>query len=297
MIAAHLRGRHRASSQPLSHIGLVAYVRIVFWLGVFRVAALVNSKLPIMPFQNQASLERDATKSRSSSRSKPAAAKSVSAKSVKQLRTREGVVDKLVNQMTQMFSSDALIFASELLSRKQPFEAMAALMSDSHNQYSQGSLGYSPSLSGARDTDHVVAEPTFDLLVEQSYALTEAASLLGISRQAVESKVKSKQLIGVLPQSRQRGLRLPKWQFDKTMSDGVVPSVLAIISHRSGWGAWDFFTDSDARLYGLSPLDVLRQVVPPGDFPDEAKALCAKGRAVRVRKVLELAELVRGEET
>lgn len=84
----------------------------------------------------------------------------------------------------------------------------------------------------------------------------EVATLLGVSRQAVDKRRKAGQLFAVeLP----RGYCYPAWQLTGT---GVLPGiaeVLAALRHLDPWAQARFFVSGNARLGGKRPLDRLRR--------------------------------------
>jgi hypothetical protein len=85
----------------------------------------------------------------------------------------------------------------------------------------------------------------------------EVATLLGVSRQAVDKRRKAGQLFAVeLPR---RGYLYPAWQLTGT---GVLPGVaevLAALRHLDPWAQARFFVSGNARLGGKRPLDRLRR--------------------------------------
>jgi len=98
-----------------------------------------------------------------------------------------------------------------------------------------------------------------ELLAADGGALTgaEMASLLGVSRQAVDKRRKARQLLAVeLPR---RGYLYPAWQVSEA---GVVPGfveVLAVLRTHDAWAQARFFVTGNVRLGGKKPIDRLRR--------------------------------------
>ncbi len=84
----------------------------------------------------------------------------------------------------------------------------------------------------------------------------EAANLLGISRQALDKRRRRNQLIG-LTQGR-RGYAYPAWQFEDGKTLANLEKVLGRLSDHDPWMQLTFFLNSNDRLEGRSPLDLLR---------------------------------------
>jgi hypothetical protein len=96
------------------------------------------------------------------------------------------------------------------------------------------------------------------LLNENGGTLTaeEAAGVLGISRQAVEKKRSSGNLLALT--TGRHGYRYPAWQFTKS---GVIPGledVLMALAPHDPWMQAAFFLGSNPRLKGKSPLEMLK---------------------------------------
>jgi hypothetical protein len=85
----------------------------------------------------------------------------------------------------------------------------------------------------------------------------EIATLLGVSRQAVDKRRKAGQLLAVeLPR---RGYLYPAWQVtDAGVLPGVV-EVLAALRDHDPWAQARFFVTGSTRLGGKRPLDRLRR--------------------------------------
>jgi len=98
----------------------------------------------------------------------------------------------------------------------------------------------------------------WDLLQESGPPLTagQAASLLHITRQAVDKRRQAKQLLALT--TGRRGYLYPSWQFD---GEGVLagfPRALQAIDTEDPWGQASFFLDGNIYLGGASPLAELR---------------------------------------
>jgi hypothetical protein len=92
-----------------------------------------------------------------------------------------------------------------------------------------------------------------------SVGVTEAAKILGISRQAVEARRKKDRLLAVA--TGRHGRRYPLCQFDEASLDKVVRGldrVLAVIDDEEGWMRLAFLLSPEERLKGATPLDALR---------------------------------------
>ena len=84
-------------------------------------------------------------------------------------------------------------------------------------------------------------------------SLTEAAALLGVSRQAVHKRVKAGTVLAMMDGSE---LVLPRNQFTQA---GVVPGLGAVLRHFKVAGAWSalqFLVEPDSNLGGI-PLHAL----------------------------------------
>lgn len=88
---------------------------------------------------------------------------------------------------------------------------------------------------------------------------TEAARMLGITRQAVDARRKRGRLLAVA--TGRHGWRYPRCQFDGGSEDGVVRGlerVLAAVEDEGGWMVLAFLLSPEERLGGERPLDALR---------------------------------------
>jgi hypothetical protein len=85
----------------------------------------------------------------------------------------------------------------------------------------------------------------------------EAATLLGITRQAVDKRRRAGTLIGL--QAGKRGYLYPRWQFT---TDGVslsgLPELLADLAEFSPWMQAGFILSPNLRLNNARPIDALR---------------------------------------
>jgi hypothetical protein len=98
-----------------------------------------------------------------------------------------------------------------------------------------------------------------ELLAADGGALSgaELATLLGVSRQAIDKRRKAGQLLAVeLPR---RGYLYPAWQVTEA---GVLPGVVEVLAALRAHDAWAqarFFVTGNLRLGGKRPLDRLRR--------------------------------------
>lgn len=88
-------------------------------------------------------------------------------------------------------------------------------------------------------------------------AVSRVASLLRVSRQAVDKRRKSGRLLAV--NIGRRGYLYPAWQFEEQGLLGVMPSILAKLRDHSAWSILRFFLNGNFRLGGHSPLAALRR--------------------------------------
>ena len=90
-----------------------------------------------------------------------------------------------------------------------------------------------------------------------AFDLEQVQTLLnGVSRQAVEKRVKEGSLLAVPGPSNRR--RYPTVQFTR---DGLVPGLKEVqeaLPTRNPWAVLNFFVRPDERLGGRKPIDVLR---------------------------------------
>jgi hypothetical protein len=97
-----------------------------------------------------------------------------------------------------------------------------------------------------------------ELLQKEGGVITssQAAELLGISRQAVDKRRKQGKLLAVSPVKR--GYFYPVWQF---FEDGVLPGferVMEILKDYDPWMKMIFMLNANAHLNNKSPLEELR---------------------------------------
>jgi len=119
------------------------------------------------------------------------------------------------------------------------------------------SAAYAPS-SRARALLQGVKIAEADLMeAGGAFDLEEVQTLLnGVTRQAIEKRVKEGSLLAVPGPSNRR--RYPTVQFTR---EGVVPGLKDVqdaLPTRNPWAALNFFVRPDDRLGGRKPIDVLR---------------------------------------
>jgi hypothetical protein len=88
-------------------------------------------------------------------------------------------------------------------------------------------------------------------------ASERVADVLNISRQAVDTRRASNQLLA-LTQGR-RGYSYPSFQFDEGMTIKGLEEVLGNLSAIDPWMQLNFFTSPNERLGGSSPIEALRE--------------------------------------
>jgi predicted transcriptional regulator len=86
-------------------------------------------------------------------------------------------------------------------------------------------------------------------------ASERVADVLNISRQAVDTRRASNQLLA-LTQGR-RGYSYPSFQFDEGMTIKGLEEVLGKLSAIDPWMQLNFFTSPNERLGGSSPIEAL----------------------------------------
>lgn len=102
-------------------------------------------------------------------------------------------------------------------------------------------------------------------------SVDEVATILGISRQAVEKRRRAGRLIGLA--TGRRGYRYPSWQFGPNgLLSGLVEALHAI-DVNDEWMRASFFLNGNAYLGGESPLAELRR----GHVADVIRAASAYG--------------------
>jgi nucleoid DNA-binding protein len=90
-----------------------------------------------------------------------------------------------------------------------------------------------------------------------SYTLEDVETLLGISRQAIDKKVRDDALLAVPGPHRRR--RYPVVQFT---ADGILPGlrdVLKSLPSANGWFRLNFLINPDSHLGGRRPVDLLKE--------------------------------------
>lgn len=129
-------------------------------------------------------------------------------------------------------------------------------------------LLYSSSLMEALEETDPLAEARLRGVAEQRRLLgeaggavgaTEAAEILGVSRQAVDARRKRGRLLAVA--TGRHGWRYPRCQFDEGTEDGVVRGlerVLGAVEDEGGWMRLAFLLSPEERLGGRRPLDALK---------------------------------------
>ena len=90
------------------------------------------------------------------------------------------------------------------------------------------------------------------------YSATEAAALLGISEEDVETLQRNNKILSVVID----GIRLyPRGQFDD-ISGGVVPGIASVVealANQNPWITLEFLITPDSVLGGIAPLNALRR--------------------------------------
>lgn len=91
---------------------------------------------------------------------------------------------------------------------------------------------------------------------EEMLTSDEAARRMNMSREALNNRRKSGQVLGL--EAGKRGYRYPSWQFE----DAIVPvlsDVLKALSSLDPWAQYLFFKQPEPLLKGEAPLNLLRQ--------------------------------------
>jgi len=126
-------------------------------------------------------------------------------------------------------------------------------------------------LSSSPETTQLIAEDPFiaakfrglkrkqQMLEAAGGALTseQVSEVLGISRQAVDKRRASNQLLG-LTQGR-RGYSYPSFQFEDGKTITGLEEVLGVLKDLDPWMQMVFFTSPNERLEGKTPLEQLRK--------------------------------------
>jgi hypothetical protein len=85
---------------------------------------------------------------------------------------------------------------------------------------------------------------------------TEAAAILGVTRQAVDKRRQAGKLLAV--STGRHGYRYPAWQFSESGTIPGLEEVLAVLASHDEWMQLAFFVQSDPLLDGEAPLDSLK---------------------------------------
>jgi hypothetical protein len=96
------------------------------------------------------------------------------------------------------------------------------------------------------------------LIEEHGGALSaeEVAQILGISRQAVDKRRRSRNLIAL--STGRHGYRYPVWQFTKSGPLPGLEDVLQALEPHDEWMQIAFFVSDNPRLGGQSPINMLK---------------------------------------
>lgn len=119
-------------------------------------------------------------------------------------------------------------------------------------------------LSSLTATDPLASAKLRGLVVKQQLleaeggclSSTQVASLLGITRQAVDKRRRNGQLIG-LPTGKNR-FAYPAWQFTTGETLPGLETVLQHLQVRDPWMQTAFMLNGNLRLDGMSPLEALK---------------------------------------
>lgn len=96
-----------------------------------------------------------------------------------------------------------------------------------------------------------------DLLATAATA-SDAASLLGVSRQTIHERIRTGQLLGILENNT---MKLPLWQFDSESHNGMVPGLSDVINalNCSLLAKMSWLGQPNAVFYGDSPIETLKK--------------------------------------
>lgn len=86
---------------------------------------------------------------------------------------------------------------------------------------------------------------------------SEAADILGISRQAVDKRRQAGTLLGISVGGH--GYHYPAWQFEQSGVVSGLERVLKALAHHDDWMKLSFFVNANSRLGSESPLKYLRR--------------------------------------
>jgi hypothetical protein len=95
-------------------------------------------------------------------------------------------------------------------------------------------------------------------LLQDSLTVAQVAQALGLSRQSVYARAERGDLLAA---TKGPHLRFPRWQFDPSSDDGVLPGLSTVVKElgaRPALGKIAWFTSPRASLGGQTPLEVLR---------------------------------------
>ena len=98
-----------------------------------------------------------------------------------------------------------------------------------------------------------------DLLNSEGESLTAAQveKILGVTRQTVDNRRKSRKLIAV--STGRHGYSYPSWQFEEHVFSALEPVLSALPEFVADWAFMTFFLNGNAALGGRRPLDELRK--------------------------------------
>ncbi|NJL42572.1 MAG: hypothetical protein HC935_02635, partial [Pseudanabaena sp. SU_2_4] len=163
---------------------------------------------------------------------------------------------KAVSQFLQAVFDIAVQVSKEVaipaeLTQKDPFEKLVGVLTA---REALDKLAPSDPLAAARLKGVQVKR---DLLYAEGNPLTSeaVASLLHLTRQAVDKRRKKGQLLGI--SLGRRGYLYPVWQFHEGKTLGGLEQVLAELSEYDPWTQLMFFKTGDLRLDGATPLERL----------------------------------------
>ena len=110
--------------------------------------------------------------------------------------------------------------------------------------------------------DEMSLEEVETLLIRKALArfdgnVSRAAEVLGLSRQAVDKRRSSNQLLA-LTQGR-RGYSYPGFQLEESKTLSGLEDVLKALSALDPWMQLNFFTSPTERLGGKTPIETLRE--------------------------------------
>jgi hypothetical protein len=164
---------------------------------------------------------------------------------------------KVASQFLQAVFDIAVQVSQEIsvsteIAPKTPFERIVEVLT---TKEALNKLAPSDPLAAARLKGVQVKQ---SLLYSDGHPLTSeaAASLLHLTRQAVDKRRKKGQLLGV--SLGRRGYLYPIWQFDEGKVLPGIERSLAALSECDPWTQLMFFKTGDIRLDGATPLERLK---------------------------------------